>query len=396
MKGKIGKKIVGENVSSKESKNFTLESQEKGITLVALVITIIILIILATVTLNFAFGENGLVKKAEYAKELYTNSAIAEEQGINDLVSQLEDLNKNQLYEDEIGKIRTARDNLNNALSLIQTAEGAATEESEIAHQIRILTLQIMNGNYSTEEIQAIALEINDLLNEMERIATETKYNGMNIVDGSLMGDNAYKIELTTREITLEIEGIKRENLELDQIGNLTNKEDAANLQQIVNEALSKLSNSRTTFGAEQNMYESLIEYYSELEKVLLQDLSVEETKDNLAVSGMNQLIKVLELIKNNEMQTKEATMNSEDKEVILIAINEYIDEIDIIVEDLEFQGQKLLDGSYKNIPNLNSIGLSQNGTEFYVDLSTDETINQSINECENAITKIEGIINNL
>ena len=44
--------------------------RQNGITLIALVITIIIIIILATITINMVFGENGLVEKAEMAKNM--------------------------------------------------------------------------------------------------------------------------------------------------------------------------------------------------------------------------------------------------------------------------------------------------------------------------------------
>ena len=47
---------------------------EKGITLVALVITIVILIILATVAITFAFGGNGLITRAEQAKNFQANA----------------------------------------------------------------------------------------------------------------------------------------------------------------------------------------------------------------------------------------------------------------------------------------------------------------------------------
>ncbi len=48
---------------------------QRGITLVALVITIIILIILATVAISFAFGSEGLVSRAEDAEKYYANDA---------------------------------------------------------------------------------------------------------------------------------------------------------------------------------------------------------------------------------------------------------------------------------------------------------------------------------
>ena len=44
--------------------------KEKGITLIALVITVVILIILATVTLNVVLGEGGLIQRAQQAKDL--------------------------------------------------------------------------------------------------------------------------------------------------------------------------------------------------------------------------------------------------------------------------------------------------------------------------------------
>ena len=55
---------------------------ERGITLVALVITIIILIILATVAISFAFGNNGLIDRAEDARDYYANDTKYTEQAI--------------------------------------------------------------------------------------------------------------------------------------------------------------------------------------------------------------------------------------------------------------------------------------------------------------------------
>ena len=59
----------------------SIEKSEKdnGITLVALVITVIIIIILATVTLNFTFGEDGIITKANQAKYMAELSTYKEE-----------------------------------------------------------------------------------------------------------------------------------------------------------------------------------------------------------------------------------------------------------------------------------------------------------------------------
>ena len=378
-----------------KQKNKIKVTQEKGITLIALVITIVILIILATVTLNVVIGENGLIEKTKYAKDLYANSAVAEEQGINDLIAQMDNINKEQIYKEEIEKYRTAKINLNNVIALIETAKQVSAVEVEMAQKIRIITVQMANGTNTEDDMKAMAEEINGWLSGMEMAATETVWNGMNITDGSLAGENAYKVDIITRELILEIESMTRGNLGLDQIGDLTTKEDATNLQKMIDEAINKLSSIIGLLGAKQTLYEQLIDYYNQLEEVLLQGLLEDETKDKMAIIGMQKIISMLERVKKLENQASNVTMTESDKASFLIEINETIDGINIIAEDTEFKGQKLLDGSYKDIPNLNSIGLSQDGSKFYVDLSTTETINQSITECENAITKIEGLLNN-
>ena len=64
--------------------------KEKGITLIALVVTIIVLIILAGVSINLVLGENGIVNKAQKAKENMELAQIEEEKELNELYAQLE------------------------------------------------------------------------------------------------------------------------------------------------------------------------------------------------------------------------------------------------------------------------------------------------------------------
>ena len=64
-------------------------NKQNGITLVALVVTIVILIILATVTINTAFGENGLIKQAQKAKDMASNAVAKENDEINKLEQEL-------------------------------------------------------------------------------------------------------------------------------------------------------------------------------------------------------------------------------------------------------------------------------------------------------------------
>ena len=63
-----------------------------GITLIALIITIVILIILATITIDFAFGEEGLIKRAMQAKNLTEEATRKEQESLNSLLDEYDDI----------------------------------------------------------------------------------------------------------------------------------------------------------------------------------------------------------------------------------------------------------------------------------------------------------------
>ncbi len=66
-----------------------IRKKERGITLIALVVTIIVLIILATVSINMVVGENGLIKKAEQARDAYEESSKKEVEGLNSMLEEM-------------------------------------------------------------------------------------------------------------------------------------------------------------------------------------------------------------------------------------------------------------------------------------------------------------------
>lgn len=63
--------------------------RNSGITLIALIVTIIVLIILATISINVVIGENGIIKKAQQTKKLYEKSAEDEEISLDNLLKQM-------------------------------------------------------------------------------------------------------------------------------------------------------------------------------------------------------------------------------------------------------------------------------------------------------------------
>ena len=81
-------KVKAKNESSKIKQSMR---KQKGITLIALIITIVILIILATISINIIFGDEGLIKRAEQAKELHEQGASKEEDTLNNVDEYLKD-----------------------------------------------------------------------------------------------------------------------------------------------------------------------------------------------------------------------------------------------------------------------------------------------------------------
>ena len=347
---------------------------------------------LATVTISLAFGENGLVKKTEEARDMEVNSAFNEAESMNQMLSEIDNITEKKSYEEEIEVFKQGERNLIDALSLVQIANSSVSEIHDMLNRVNQLTANIVYGTTNTTEIILnYSQEINALLDEIENIAKNTTFNEINIIDGSLMGTNAYKVEIVTRELTLEIEGMTRQDLGLEQIGDLTIKEEATNLFQKIQQAIKKVSYNEYSLGQKEELYDHLADYYKSSKEILSQNLSEDKAKDKLAKNGIENIISILERIKNLEINSQ--NIANDYKEFILSEINELLNGIDIIAEDLECKGQKLLNGSYKNIPNLNSQGISQDGEKFYVDISTQENISKSITECENAINKIEDIL---
>lgn len=76
--------------------------------------------------------------------------------------------------------------NANDGISLIQTAEGALQESTNILQRMRELAVQSANGIYSDADRSTLDAEVQQLVEELDRIATTTSFNGQNILDGTL------------------------------------------------------------------------------------------------------------------------------------------------------------------------------------------------------------------
>ena len=86
----------------------------------------------------------------------------------------------------QITGLKTAQKNANDGISLVQTAEGALTEVHSMLNRMVELANQSANGTYQDEDRQNLQSEIEQLKDEIDRIADGTNFNGISLLDGSL------------------------------------------------------------------------------------------------------------------------------------------------------------------------------------------------------------------
>jgi len=93
----------------------------------------------------------------------------------------------------QIRGLRQAEQNAQNGISFIQVAEGYLQESEDILQRIRELAVQSSNGIYSSEDRMQIQVEVSQLVDEINRIASHAQFNGMNMLTGRFaraMGEN--------------------------------------------------------------------------------------------------------------------------------------------------------------------------------------------------------------
>lgn len=84
----------------------------------------------------------------------------------------------------QIRGLNQAERNIQNGVSFIQTTEGYLQETQDILHRLRELSVQSANGVYSSEDRMQIQVEVSQLIDEVNRIASHAEFNGELLLDG--------------------------------------------------------------------------------------------------------------------------------------------------------------------------------------------------------------------
>jgi len=161
------------------------------------------------------------------------------------------------------GQIRgldQASRNAQDGISLIQTAEGALNETHSILQRMRELAVQAANDTYTTTDRQKISDEVQELYNEINRIASQTEFNTQKLLDGTISTVKLHVGANSGQTISFTINNMGATAL----LGAatalvLSTQSGAEAVIAQVNSAINSVSEERASLGAYQNRLEHTI-----------------------------------------------------------------------------------------------------------------------------------------
>lgn len=168
----------------------------------------------------------------------------------------------------QIRGLNQANRNTMDGVSFIQATEGYLEETTNILQRIRQLSVQAANGIYSDEDRLMLQVEVSQLIDEVDRIASHAQFNGMNM----LLGDFAKSDDANTREMAIHFGANAYQNERIfigtmtsaalglsdgeGNLGSLATIDDANKLMGVADAALKKVTKQRVDLGGYQNRLE--------------------------------------------------------------------------------------------------------------------------------------------
>jgi flagellin len=171
----------------------------------------------------------------------------------------------------QIRGLNQASKNAENGISFIQVTEGYLQETQDIIQRIRELSIQAANGIYSNEDRMMIQVEVSQLIDEVDRVASHAQFNTMNLLTGRFareLGENFvtgsmwFHIgpNMDQRERvyigTMTAKALGLKNISTEEILSISTPDGANRTIGIVDDALMIINKQRADLGAYQNRLE--------------------------------------------------------------------------------------------------------------------------------------------
>jgi flagellin len=155
---------------------------------------------------------------------------------------------------------RQAMRNTNDGISIIQTAEAASNEVTDVLQRMRELAVQSASDTLADSERSFISDEFGQLRSEVGRIAAVTEFNGLQLVDGT---NSTISVQVgiqnaSSSSIDISLVDLTTSGLSIDAL-DLSSATGARNALDSIDTALSSVNSLRSGFGASQNRLDSAL-----------------------------------------------------------------------------------------------------------------------------------------
>ena len=153
----------------------------------------------------------------------------------------------------QIRGMEQAERNVQDGISMVQTAEGALEEAGNIAQRMRELGIQAGNDTLSDEDRSKVKAELTQLQDEMKKISEETKFNGKQLLNTAgtftiQAGANSETRTITTADLSSIANGLSTITI--------SSSAQAQSFVENVDKALTSINDARSALGAMQNRLE--------------------------------------------------------------------------------------------------------------------------------------------
>ena len=155
----------------------------------------------------------------------------------------------------QIKGLQVAQRNIQDSISLFQTAEGALHETHSMLHRMRELSIQAASDTLTDEDRALIEIEFQELKKEIERTATDTQFNTRPLLDGSLSDFKTQAGANSGQSISFSIGDMRIGALGLED-ATIGTREDADAAIYLLDTAIRKVSTERAKMGAYTNRLE--------------------------------------------------------------------------------------------------------------------------------------------
>ncbi len=159
-----------------------------------------------------------------------------------------------------IRSLDQAQRNANDGISVIQTAEGSLEQMTNLIHRLRELSVQSANGSLTDGDRLFIDEEFQTLVNEIDRIAGGTSFNGLKLLNGSASGGLVFQVGADNTSLDkISVSIANNQTSRLGTGGTKLNTQGVSTITKsqtslgVIDAALAQISTERANLGASQN-----------------------------------------------------------------------------------------------------------------------------------------------